>query len=137
MSWEALTAISVTILALMSVLLVAGTAWWLGRVAGMLDREGRPMLQAARTAAEDAGKIISQLRGEVDQIVATSREVRGRVSSAAGSLDERARDLEAVLDVLQDEVEETALDVAAAMRATRRGTSVLRAVKRAFIRGRR
>jgi len=137
MQWEALTAISVAMLALMSLVLVALAAVWLGRVRRLLDRDGQPLLQAARAVAEDAGKIVGQLRGEVEQIVATSRDVRLRVSGAAGSLDERARDLEAVLDILQDEVEETALDVAVALRATRRGTSVIRAVKRAFLRGRR
>jgi hypothetical protein len=137
MQWEALTAISVAILALMSLVLVAMAAIWLGRLTRMVDRDGQPLLQAARAVAEDAGKMVAQLRGEVEQIVATSREVRLRASGDAGSLDERARDLEAVLDILQDEIEETALDVAVALRATRRGTSVIRAVKRAFVRGRR
>jgi hypothetical protein len=137
MQWEALTAISVAILALMSLVLVAMAGMWLSRLRRVLDRNGQPLLQAARSVTEDAGKIVGQLRGEVEQIVATSREVRLRVKGAAGSLDERARDLEAVLDILQDEVEETALDVAVALRATRRGTSVIRAVKRAFVRGRR
>ena len=137
MQWEALTAISVAMLALMSLVLVVLAAVWLGRVGRLLDRDGQPLLQAAGSVAEDAGKIVGQLRGEVEQIVATSRDVRLRIGGAAGSLDERARDLEAVLDILQDEVEETALDVAAALRATRRGTSVVRAVKRAFLRGRR
>jgi methyl-accepting chemotaxis protein len=137
MQWEALTAISMAILAAMSLVLVALVAMWLGRVRRLLDRDGQPLLQAARSVAEDAGKMVSQLRGEVEQIVATSRDVRRRAGGAATSLEERARDLEAVLDILQDEVEDTALDVAAALRATRRGTSVMRAVKRVFLRGRR
>lgn len=137
MPWEALTAISVAILALMSLALGAAAMMWLRRLGRVLDRDGQPVLQAARAVAEDAGKIVSQLRGEVEQVVAASRALRVRVSGAAESLDDRARDLEAVLDILQDEVEETALDVAAALRATRRGTTVIRAVKRAFLRGRR
>ena len=137
MPWEALTAISVAILALMSLALGAAAMMWLRRLGRVLDRDGQPVLQAARAVAEDAGKIVSQLRGEVEQVVAASRALRVRVSGAAASLDDRARDLEAVLDILQDEVEETALDVAAALRATRRGTTVIRAVKRAFLRGRR
>ena len=137
MPWEALTAISVAILALMSLALGAAAMMWLRRLGRVLDRDGQPVLQAARAVAEDAGKIVSQLRGEVEQVVAASRALRVRVSGAAESLDDRARDLEAVLDILQDEVEETALDVAAALRATRRGTTVMRAVKRAFLRGRR
>jgi len=81
--------------------------------------------------------MVAGVREEVDQLVATSRDLRGRVSDAAGALDDRVRDLEAVLDVLQEEVEETALDVAAALRATRRGASLLRGLKRVFLRGRR
>ncbi|MBI2404126.1 MAG: hypothetical protein HYV20_15600 [Gemmatimonadetes bacterium] len=147
MGWEALTAVSVAVLALMSVVLVIGLALWrrdLARVLGRLDafaqvleRDGPPLLNAARSVADDATRVVGSVREEVAQIVATSRDLRTRVSGAAGALDERVRDLEAVLDVLQEEVEETALDVAAALRATRRGASLLRGLKRAFLRGRR
>lgn len=140
MGWEAVTAISVAIIALMLVVLVFAALLSLrdmGRVARRLDvvtaaleRDGPAMLDGARA-------IVSNLRDEVTQIVATSREVRQRIKGTAGSLEERVRDFEAVLDVLQDEVEETALDVAAALRATRRGTSLLGAMKRALFRGRR
>jgi len=139
-AWDAVTAISVAIIALMSVVLVIAALVWLRDVArvakrldaftSVLERDGPVMLDGARA-------IVSNLRDEVSQIVATSREVRKRVSGTAGSLEERVRDFEAVLDVLQDEVEETALDVAAALRATRRGTSLVSAMKRALFRGRR
>jgi uncharacterized protein YoxC len=138
--WDVLTAVSVAIIALMLVVLVVAALASLrdfGRLArrleaftAALERDGPAMLDGART-------IVNNLRDEVGQIVATSREVRERVKGTAGSLEERVRDLEAVLDVLQEEVEETALDVAAALRATRRGTSLLGAMKRALFRGRR
>lgn len=140
MGWEAVTAISVAIIALMFVVLAIVALISLrdvGRLlsrldvfAAVLERDGPAMLESART-------VVSSLREEVGQIVATSREVRERIKGTAGSLEERVRDFEAVLDVLQDEVEETALDVAAALRATRRGTSLLGAMKRALFRGRR
>ena len=140
MGWEAVTAISVAIIALMFVVLAIVALISLrdvGRLlsrldvfAAVLERDGPAMLESART-------VVSSLREEVGRIVATSREVRERIKGTAGSLEERARDFEAVLDVLQDEVEETALDVAAALRATRRGTSLLGAMKRALFRGRR
>lgn len=140
MGWEAVTAVSVAVMALMFVVLAIAALVSLrdvGRLldrleafAAVLERDGPPMVEAARS-------VVGTVRAEVDQIVATSRELRTRVSGAAGALDERVRDLEAVLDVLQEEVEETALDVAAALRATRRGTSLLGAVKRALFRGRR
>lgn len=138
--WDALTAISVAIIAVMFVVLAIAALISLrdvGRVArrlevftAALERDGPAMLDGARS-------VVGNLREEVSQIVATSREVRERIKGTAGSLEERVRDFEAVLDVLQDEVEETALDVAAALRATRRGTSLLSAMKRALFRGRR
>lgn len=147
MGWEALTAVAVAVLALMSVVLTIALVLWLrdlGRLmvrldafAQVLERDGPPLLNAARSVAEDATKVVGSVRGEVAQLVATSRDLRTRVSVAAGALDERVRDLEAVLDVLQEEIEETALDVAGALRATRRGASLLRGLKRAFLRGRR
>lgn len=140
MGWEAVTAISVAIIALMFVVVAIAALIWLrdvGRVAkrlesftAVLERDGPVMLDGARS-------IVTNLRDEVTKIVATSRELRQRVQGTAGSLEERVRDFEAVLDVLQDEVEETALDVAAALRATRRGTSLVGAMKRALFRGRR
>ena len=147
MGWEALTAVSVAVLALMSLLLTIALLLWLrdlGRLRDRLDafmqvleRDGPPLLSAARSVASDATRVVGSVRDEVDQIVAISRDLRQRVSGAAGALEERVRDLEAVLDVLQEEVEETALDVAAALRATRRGASLLRGLKRVFLRGRR
>jgi uncharacterized protein YoxC len=146
MGWEALTAVSVAVLALMSVVLTIALVVWvrdLGRLLDRLDaftrvleRDGPPLLSAARSVTEDATRVVAGVREEVDQIVATSRDLRGRVSDAAGALGDRVRDLEAVLDVLQEEVEETALDVAGALRATRRGASLLRGLKRAFLKGR-
>ena len=138
--WEVLTAISVAIIALMFVVLAIAALLSLRDVARLsrrlegftaaLERDGPAMLDGARS-------VVSNLRDEVSQIVASSREVRERITRTAGSLEERVQDFEAVLDVLQDEVEETALDVAAALRATRRGTSLLGAMKRALLRGRR
>lgn len=147
MVWGAVTAISVAVLALACVVLAVTASLWLkdlGRLiqrleafAQVLDRDGPPLLHAARSLADNSSQVVTAVRGEVEQIVATSRKLRERVSGAAGALEERVRDLEAVMDVLQEEVEETALDVAAALRATRRGAGLIRAVKRVFSRGRR
>lgn len=144
MNWAvAVSAISTAAIAV--VLLVCGIAWlrWLSelqRLAGsverlvdVLDRDARPALQSARSLAEDAGKMVAAVRSEVDGFAGAASDVRQRVTRAARAADERIRDLEALLDVVQYEVEETALDVAAALRTTRRGASVLGAMKRAFV----
>lgn len=147
MAWEAVTAISVAVVAiLLMALTVRVFAWtrerrrlWdaLERLVDVLDREGRPTLLAARGVVDDAGKTVQTIRAEVEQLAGTSRELRTRVTGAADGLEERVRDLEAVLDILQEEVEETVLDVAAALRTTRRGASIAKALKRVFLGGRR
>lgn len=103
------------------------------RVADVLDRDARPALISARTVVEDVAKVVATVRSEVDGMVETSRDVRSRVNRLSHSVEDRLQDLEALLDVVQYEVEETALDVAAALRTTRRGASVFRTMKRAFL----
>ncbi|HEY2825756.1 MAG TPA: hypothetical protein VGI83_09445 [Gemmatimonadales bacterium] len=105
------------------------------RLLDTLDRDARPALQSARTAADEATRIASAIRTEVDGVVATSKDVRHRVQRAARAAENRLLELEDILDILQDEVEETVLSVAGTLRATRRGASVFSAMKRAFLGG--
>lgn len=143
MAWEAITAISVAAMAVVWVLVASSLLAWmrarrrtweaLDRFAEFLEREGVPALVAARGAAEDVAQAVRSVRAEVDGVVEISRELRGRVEDVAASLADRVREIEAVLDVLQEELEETALDLAAVLRTARRGGSVIRAFKRAVL----
>lgn len=136
MDWAAVSAISVVVIAVLAVALSVNAIVLMRdvrRLLDALDRDGRPALLAARSVLEDTGKTVTTVRAEVEQIVGASRELRTRVGAAAGALDERVRDLEVVLDVVQDEIEDTLLDVASVLRSTRRGASVARALKRVFL----
>lgn len=104
------------------------------RLLETLDRDARPALLAARTAAEEASRVAILIRREVEGIAGTSESLRTRVDRTAASLEDRFAEFEALLDVLQDEVEDTVLDVAAALRTTRRGANVVRSIKRALLR---
>jgi hypothetical protein len=106
------------------------------RLVETLNRDAGPALQTARQAIDDAGTMVTSLRGEVEQIAGTSKEIRLRVVRAADAAEERLQDVGTLLDILHDEVEDTVLDVAAALRTTRRGVSVFGAMKRAFRRRR-
>lgn len=98
-----------------------------------LEYEARPALDSARTIARDAERLVASVRSEVDGFTGVSQDVRQRLTRAAEAVEERLRDIESVVDMVQYEVEETALDVAAALRTTRRSASVLRAMKRAIM----
>ncbi len=98
-----------------------------------LERDSRPLLENARSVVSEASQIASKLRSEIDGVIETSQDIRGRVKNAVDATEDRLLDLEALLDVLQEEMEDTVLDVAAAVRTTRRGSAVLRTMKRVFL----
>lgn len=103
------------------------------RTVELLERDARPTLDSARRLIDDAQHVVSSVRTEADGIVHSSKDVRERLDGLMRRTEERLQDLDALIDVVQYEVEETALDVAAALRTTRRGASVLRTMKRAFL----
>ncbi|HEX9729808.1 MAG TPA: hypothetical protein VGA37_15025 [Gemmatimonadales bacterium] len=141
-----MTALSAAIMALGAIVaaisLVVALRRWdevgrrLGRVLDSLDRDARPALEAARRTADEASRVATMVRDEVAAVAGTSRKVRRRIERTARSFEERFIELETLLDVVQGEVEDTALDVAAALRTTRRGSGILRTMKRAFLRRR-
>jgi uncharacterized protein YoxC len=102
----------------------------------VVDRDARPALESVRRTADEASRVAGVVRSEAEAYAGTSRRLRGRVEKFADSLEERLLEFETLLDVLQEELEATVLDVAAVLRTTRRGSGVLQAVKRAVL-GRR
>jgi len=108
----------------------------LRRLTEQLSQDGKPILSSLRTLVDDAGKAVSVVRSEIDGVAKTSKGLRERVEHAAESVEDRLQDLDALLDVVQEEVEDVALDIAAAMRTTRRGGRLVRMMKRKLL-GRR
>lgn len=142
MNWEAVTAVSTMFIALVALGAIAvligfarksfGLITQLQRLVDTLDREARPLADKIRDIVTDTAKVTDKLRAEIESIVDTTHDVHTRVVAAVDDADERLQDLGALLDVIQEEVEETVLDVGAALRSTRRGAGVLRGVKRAL-----
>jgi methyl-accepting chemotaxis protein len=106
----------------------------LERFSDTLQKEIVPAVHSARSMLEQASQVAGTVRGEVEAIVDTSKELRGKVKQAANAAEVRLVDLETLLDVVYEEVEETALDVAAALRTTRRGAGLLSKMKRVILR---
>jgi len=80
----------------------------------------------AGPAITDVRQLITSIKSEADALVGTSRDVRHRIIRAADAAEERLTDLDSLAEVMQGELEETALDAAATMRDVRRGLSVWR-----------
>lgn len=77
-------------------------------------------------AIADVRQLISNIKTEADALVGTSRDIRHRIMRAADAAEERLTALDSVAEVMQDELEEAAVDAAATMREVRRGLSVWR-----------
>ncbi len=114
------TALSLAIIALAAVVVaVASVASALG-----IRTFTRALDQLAGPAIQDVRFLIGTIKGEADALVGTSREIRMRIVRAADAAEHRLSDLDALVEVVQDEMEETALDAAATLRNVRRGLSL-------------
>ncbi len=121
-------AISLAIIAA-SFLVMGGVALVLGL--GVRKQSHAARAQLAKFTA-DAKAVTARLKGELDGFADLSAEARAKLRVAIDTVDGRLRDLDALVEVLQQEAEETALDVAAFVRTVRRSGAVLGAAKRAM-----
>jgi hypothetical protein len=133
-SWAAVVAaVSLAIIAL-AVLVVAAAS--LATAAGL-----RSFLNAVRQlagpAVDDARHLVATIRHEVEAVAGTSRELRQRVIRAADAAESRLTELGTLFDVLREEAEETALDVAATVRNVRRGLALWQLGRKALKRHRK
>lgn len=74
-------------------------------------------------------QVTGRLRSEVDGYVELSVEARGKLRGAIDTVDGRLKDLDALVEVLQTEAEDTALDAAAFLRTVRRSSKILGAAR--------
>ena len=84
----------------------------------------RALEQLAGPAIQDVRLLIGTIKGEADALVGTSRDIRERIVRAADAAEHRLSDLDALVEVVQEEVEGTVLDTAATLRNVRRGLSL-------------
>ena len=84
----------------------------------------RLLEQLAGPAITDVRQLIATIKGEADALAGTSRDIRLRIVRAANAAEARLSDLDALVEVVQEEVEETAIDAAVTLRNVRRGLSL-------------
>src|SRR2546425_1067905 len=101
-----------------------------------LEQFARLLEQLAGPAVSDVRQLVATIRTEAEGLAGTSRELRARIVKAADAAEVRLQDLDALLDVVQEEVESAVLDVAATLRGVRRGIALVDWGRRALKRGR-
>jgi hypothetical protein len=115
------TALSLAIIAL-SALTVAVAGLQAGFAARRLLRSVEHL---AGPAVGDVRQLVGTIKTEADALVGASRDIRHRIVKAADAAEARLGDLDALVALVQGEVEETALDAAVALQRVRRGFSLL------------
>jgi methyl-accepting chemotaxis protein len=95
-----------------------------------------PTLKALNRFSESGTELAGTARKELDEILDTSRRIRHDIERGVARARLRLADFEAVVDVVQEEVEETALDVTAALHTARTGVGVIGQLRRLILRRR-
>lgn len=94
-------------------------------VAKRLERDAGPVVERAKNVAENVDFISAAVRTDVESLNDTVSRLNTRLAQASKRMEERIQDFNALVDVIQSEAEELALDTAAAVRGVRAGTKTL------------
>ncbi len=87
--------------------------------------DAKPLLHQATRASEDARDVIKLVRAEAEKIAGATGAVADRLLDVSQAAEERLDQVNALLDVLKDEVQDTAISAAASVRGMRVGAVAL------------
>ena len=94
-------------------------------------------LTGLRRVIDQGQDMLVVVRQEVGAFTQTSRRIRRKLIRGVDNVETKLADLETLYDLVHDEVEDTALDVAAALRTSRQGNGMLGRVRRLLVPSRR
>ncbi|HEY7503722.1 MAG TPA: hypothetical protein VH700_06430 [Gemmatimonadales bacterium] len=94
-------------------------------------------LAGARRLADQGQDLLVLVRQEIGAFTQTSRRIRRKLVRGVDNIEAKLTDLETLYDLVHEEVEDTALDVAAALRTSREGNGMLGRVRRLIVPSRR
>lgn len=133
-------AISLAVLALSFLIIAAAVAFAALKLSGQARKIGALVdglqddiartLKAVRRLTEQGQDVMVLVRQETGAFAQTARRLRRKVVRAVDRVETKLQDLETLYDVVHDEVEGTALDLAAGLRSLRRGHGMLGRVRR-------
>jgi uncharacterized protein YoxC len=122
------TALSLAIIAVAAIAVAVATI--------LAARAGRSLLrtveQVAGPALSDVRQLVGTIRHEADALVGTSRDIRQRIVRAADAAEAKLSEIHALADFVQEEVEDTVMDAAVALKRVRTGFSLIEWGKKAL-----
>ena len=129
----ALSFLGMTIAVAIAAFRVAEQAKKVGALADGLQDDIARTLKGVRNLTEQAQEVMVLVRHETGAFAQTARRLRRKTVRAVDRIEAKLQDLETLYDVIHDEVEGSALDFAAALRALRRGNGMLGRVRRILV----
>ena len=90
-----------------------------------LEKDAGPVMERAKSVMENVDFISAAVRTDVQKVNESVAQLNDRLNQASERMEERIQDFSALVEVLQSEAEELALDTAAAVRGVRAGTKAL------------
>jgi hypothetical protein len=135
----AIVAASILVVALIvgvAALKVARQAKVLAHTATGFQDDIARTIASVRKLTDEAQDVMALVRTEASAFADISRRLRRRLIKGVDRVQTKLMDLEALYDVVHEEVEETALDVAAGLRSIRHGNGMISRVRRMLVPGR-
>jgi len=130
-------ALSFAAIATAAVMIARKASTEIGQLSDELARlrgELSPALGAMRRVADAGADLSGDIREEVDEYLVVSRGVRKDLQVGLRKFKGKLQDLDALYEVLHEEVEDTALDVAAGLRTVRNGAGMVGRIRRWLVR---
>ena len=121
----------------LAALRVAAQVRKIGMAVDGLQDDAAEALKAMRRLAEQSQDLMVLVRHEAGAFAHAGRRLRRKAMRGADRIEAKLHNLETLYDVVHDEVEDTALDVAAALRSLRSGNGMLSRVRRVLVPSRR
>ena len=90
-----------------------------------LVEESRPIIKQASLVAEDAREVVAMIKTDVERVTDAAGAVSEQLLDIAASTERRMDDINAVMDVVQGEIEETVLSTVATVRGVRLGSRAI------------
>lgn len=113
------------LLAVVLVLQMRRLSKTLGSVAKNLERNADPVLDRARSVAENVDFIAASVRTDIQKLNESVGRITDRLNHASDRVEERVEDFNALIEVVQSEAEDIFLDTASTVRGVRAGARVL------------
>jgi len=133
----ALSFVAVAIALVVVLSKLVGPLHQLSRVIQGLQDDLTWSIKGMRQLTDQSQDLLALVRQEAGAFAHAGRRIRRQVVKGADRIQTRLADLETLYDVVHDEVEDTALDVAAVLRAVRQGNGVLGRIRRLLVPRRR